>query len=171
MHLPIYLFKAIDYFINASGLKPEDRKRILDMHVSFDGGHVEQGLFINKSTDILEGGAYGCSKLKMGEVFFFFFSFTCVFFLFVCLLDCLFQVCEFIADITKKKKNQVIQQIWLRKLFCWCCALMLFLTFDTLSVYLESKACGRQYLVQSLNLQLKVLQITLQLVEGFFALV
>ena len=59
--------QALDYFIAMHDMTEADRKAIKDMHISFDGGYMEQGIFVNKTTDVLDGVADGEETIKIGE--------------------------------------------------------------------------------------------------------
>ena len=55
------------YYVAVNDLSPEDEEALWDFHISFDGGTVEKGIFINKATDILDGIAHGVETVKIGD--------------------------------------------------------------------------------------------------------
>jgi len=59
--------QSVQYFVAVHDLNEEEEKALWDFHASFDGGSVEKGLFINKSTDVLEGAGHGVENIKIGD--------------------------------------------------------------------------------------------------------
>ena len=57
----------MDYFVATHGLAVQDEEPMWDMHACFDGGTLEFGLFVDKSTDILDGATFGTEEIAIGD--------------------------------------------------------------------------------------------------------
>ena len=65
--LLLFYVQSVKYYVAAHGLSEADEAALYNMNVSFDGGGVEKGLFIDKATDHLQGVGHGVRTIKLGD--------------------------------------------------------------------------------------------------------